>query len=229
MATSPLDLTTIAAVKSWLSQNGTASSQTTDDANIQLCITSASVYWLYKLGLQDGDVTADTESPLVQPVSYSESYNGNGKNQLFLRKRPIQSVASLQIWNAVIPQCPPGPTGINTAGWLISDDKKSLYLRNGAYGFANTPMPFSGFGRWCFAKGLQNIFVTYSAGFTSTPPDIELAAIQMVGTNYSRKKWIDQKSQQMANGAGTITYRDWELQPEVLACMNRYKRFAVTT
>jgi hypothetical protein len=228
MSASPLDLTTIAAVKSWLSQNGTASSQTTDDANIQLCITGASVYWLYKLGLQDGDVTADTESPLVEPVSYTETYSGNGKQQLFLRKRPIQSVASLQIGNVVIPKCPVGPAGVNTAGWLVADDKKSLYIRSGAYGFTSVAT-FPGFGRWCFAKGLQNIFVTYSAGFTSTPPDIELAAIQMVATNYSRKKWIDQKSQQMANGAGTITYRDWELQPEVLACMNRYKRYAVTS
>ena len=228
MSVNPIDLTTVAAVKSWLSANGTASTQATDDANIQICITAASAYSLFKLGLQDGDITEDTTSPLVEPTTYSETYNGNGKNQLFLKKRPIQSVTSLQIGNVVIPACPNGPAGVNTAGYLIADDKKSLYIRNGAYGFTSVAS-FPGFGRWCFARGLQNVFVTYSAGFSSTPPDIELEVIVQVATNYKRKSWIDQKSQALANGAGTVSYRDWELPPSVLGCMNRYKRYAVTT
>jgi len=227
MATSPIDLTTVAAVKSWLSSNGTASSNTSDDANVQLCITAASAYWLWKLGLQDGDVTEDTESPLVTPVTYSDTYDGNGKTAMFLRRRPIQSVTSLQINTQVIPACPVGPAGINVAGYVITDDKKQIVLRNGSYNFATLPQPYGFFGCWTFAKGTQNIFVTYSAGFTVTPPDIELACIQMVAQNYQRKKWIDQKSQAMANGMGTVTYRDWELPPEVLAVMNAYKRMAV--
>lgn len=71
----------------------------------------------------------------------------------------------------------------------------------------------------------QQVLLSYSAA--GTPADIRLAATQMVAVNYKRRQWIDQASQAMANGAGTVSYRNWELPPEVVSVMNAYTRRAL--
>lgn len=293
---SPIDLTSINGVKSWLSANGQPNASTSDDANIQACITALSAEFLWRTGRGPRSNVLPTQSPYVEPVSFSETYDGNGHDQLFLRNAPIQSVQSLMINGVSIPQS----TGYGVFGFAIADDGRSLYMIHGSGAILSTRL---GFGHH-FSKGRQNVSVQYTAGYgvvsqiqdadqipqnspftlqpdgpwlsdggvqdqtsgspytlvqnapaqgqysvtsglytfnsadanktvvitytTGDPPDdIELAVRKWVALNYKRRQWIDQKSQAMAQGAGTITLRDWEFSPDIQALFKQYKRYAV--
>src|SRR5208282_4750682 len=98
-----LDLTTLAQVKSWLSSNGTAPAATSDDQNVEACITYFSLVFLWRTGLGPQDGSIPTNSPFIAPVAYTEVYDGSGSSRQFLHNYPIQSVASLQIENYQVP------------------------------------------------------------------------------------------------------------------------------
>lgn len=307
----PIDLTTVQAVKDWLA--ATQQGVTSDNDNIQSCITSASAYWLWRTGRGNSDGSIPSASSFVQPITLSEVYDGEGGDRLFLRITPIQSVASVKVFNVAIPASPDGVS----AGFVIDGGRKAIAIvgqhnnfffgRNGPFGvFQNS---FGGmsptFGGFRFVQGVQNIFVTYTAGFPSraivnelqtiplkapftisvfnvpwlsdsgvnffvggsalapvliapstgqyfvqgagvylfssadagkqvllsyqasgVPPDVQDKCRVQVATNYRRKSWIDQKSQAMAQGAGTVSFRDWELPPDVVSTMNNYTRRA---
>ncbi len=215
-----IDLVTVADMHAYL---GIKDDNVSDDATIQLCITAASLYWLWYTGR---DTIADTVvSPFVAPVAYNENYDGSGSNRMFLRNVPIQSVQSLTVNTRTIPQS----TAFGQAGWLIDSSQKSLVIRGGggASQSFTSDVLFIGFVGNFFAKGLQNVNVQYTAGFNGVPVDIQLAATQMIAVNYKRKDWIDQASRAMAGGAGTTSYRAWEMPQEVRSVMNNYKRYAL--
>jgi hypothetical protein len=71
----------------------------------------------------------------------------------------------------------------------------------------------------------KQVQISYTA--TGVPYDIEMAVRQMVAVNYKRRSWIDQSSQMMANGAGSIAFRSWEMPPEVASVMEQYRRRAL--
>lgn len=218
----PIDLVTTAQVKSWIGVTTSA-----DDANIQACITMASWEWLRRTGRGPADGSVPSASPLVSPVAYNENYDGPGGVRLFLRNTPIVSIEVLTIGTQTIQQS----AVYGQPGWVIDSGGKSIALRNGGGGgnssftvdFYPTAIPMA-----YFFKAIQNVNVQYHAGFQGVPPDIYQRTIQMVALNYKRKDWIDLKSRAMAQGAGTVTYMDWELPPEVLECMMQYRRLAVT-
>ena len=76
------------------------------------------------------------------------------------------------------------------------------------------------------AQAGQQVQISYTA--SGVPYDIELAARKMVAVNYKRRQWIDQRSQAMAQGAGTISFQSWEMPPEVKSVMDYYRRRAVS-
>jgi hypothetical protein len=199
----PIDLTTRAEVKSWL---GIAQENTADDDLISGCITAASAYWLWRTARGSATDEIPDASPLVEPVTYDEVYDGSGSARQFLRNNPIVSVLTLEVNGRLVP----ASTGFGQGGYTIDGNGKSLVLRGEI-----------------FKEGIQNVHVVYQAGFRGVPADIRLAATQMVAVNYKRRQWIDQKSQAMAAGAGTVTYRDWELPPEVERVISNYSRTAV--
>jgi hypothetical protein len=215
-----VDLTTLDRVKSWI---GVLSSS--DDANISACITAASMYWLWRTGRLPANGDVPLASPLVQPVAFNEWYSGNGSAQMFLRQTPIRTVTAVVINGQTIAQS----TAYGISGWVIADDGKSLLLRPGGN---SSSFSTSFYGMWsagpAFTKGIMNINVQYQAGYRMTPPDIELACCQMIAVNYKRRSWTDQRSQAMAQGAGTISFRDWELPPEIVRVMVAYTPTAVT-
>lgn len=227
---SPLDLCTVGQVKSWLSSNGAPANQEGDDNNIQLCISAAGYEWLLRTGNSPSDgVTNPTASPFVTPVQFNEWYDGSGSAEQFLRHFPIVSVQILQINSVQIPQS----TGWGSMGWTVAPHQRSIILRNGSNNASTPPgANLANYYWWdqLFTKGgpgnRLNVNVQYTAGYSATPPDITEACIEMVAVNYRRRDWIDQASQSMAQNAGTVRYRDWELPPRVLKCMRRYARLS---
>ena len=63
----------------------------------------------------------------------------------------------------------------------------------------------------------------YTAGFATTPTDLEMCARKVVSLNYKRRGWIGQNSQAMAGGAGTVSYGQWEMDRDCVQVLEYYK------
>ena len=200
-AGSSIDLTTIDQVKAWIP--GMTGDETSEDAVIQACITSWSseFQWLTGMGNQNGDVQ---QSPFVSICDFNETHDGKGGSRLFPFNRPIRSVTAFNVKGIAVPQS----TGFAVQGWVIDGTGRSISLR-------------SGLGFW---RGVQNINLQYSAGYSVTPADVTQAANIMVLQNYKRRKYLDEASRAMAGGAGTIRFRDWYMPPEVERVVQAYSR-----
>lgn len=221
----PIDLTTLASVKSWAGINGTADDQTISDA-----ISAFSAYVLHVTGRGPADGSIPTQSPFVTPVSYDEFYDGSGTMRQQIRNWPIVSVTSVTIDGQTIPQS----TSINVWGWVVDQDKAFISLRGG---FSPTVATFQNYryqgGRYGygagvqgpgFSAGIQNVEVVYSGGFAAVPLDLEMAARKTVALNYKRRGWIGQRSQAMAAGAGTVSYGTWEMDADARNTLLYYQR-----
>lgn len=230
IVSTPIDLTTINRVKGYL---GMATNLTADDGLIQDAITSLSYEFMQRTGR--GSTTGDlvTQSPYVQAVPYTEYYDGNGNQRIFLRNYPVRTVTQVAVNGLVVPQS----TDLyhQVPGWVIDGTQKAISLVGMAKPLFNSTSSRGFFSQtggnnytWpgCFTRGVQNILVQYTAGYSSTPQDIDFAVRKWVALNYKRKGWIDQRSQAMAAGAGTITYRDWEISPDIEAVIFHYTRLA---
>jgi len=92
----------------------------------------------------------------IEAADYTEKYDGNGENFLFLRKIPVNSVSQLKIDTSVI----------NSAYYKVLGEEGILYcsLR--------------------FTKGVRNIEVQFNAGYEIVPEDLKDACIQLVCAEY---------------------------------------------
>ena len=222
----PYDLTDLTTVKTWISGSGQPSPTTTDDVNIQRCITANGVYVLWRTGQIDSNGDIPQVSPFIQPQFYNEWYDGNGNERMFLRHSPIRSVAALIVSGAAISQS----AGFPAPGFVIDSSGRSLVIVGrssgpglGGYGtYQVAPLRAITFGG--FARGTMNINVQYVAGYSVVPYDLADASTQFVALNYKRRAWIDQRSISLPMGGGTTVFRDWISTPYIESVMENYSR-----
>lgn len=163
MAPSPIDLATLQACKDWIGITNTAG-----DSNIQRCLTAFSLEFLRMTGRGPRNWQTATASPFNQPVVYSEVYDGNGSDHLFLRNFPITAIGSLTAYGSALqPQTSPGGSG-----YAIDNQGRSIVLVQNYVAFGPRFALYSGgpgfplssaYGG--FPCGPQIIGVTYTAGF----------------------------------------------------------------
>ncbi|MDE2229908.1 MAG: phage gp6-like head-tail connector protein [Alphaproteobacteria bacterium] len=177
------DLTTLANVKAWFAPPLTT---TGDDALLTRLITAASQFiqaWL-------GRTVAET--------AYTETRNGFGGTRLFLRNRPVVSVASLTVdGNAIAPS-----SGAGQPGYLFDDS--SVYLAG-----------------YAFSRGQQNVTIAYTAGYAATPPELEQACIALVALRYKERDRIGQVSKNLAGEVVSFTQKD--MPADVQTLLDQYR------
>ncbi|HZL59440.1 MAG TPA: hypothetical protein VFC38_07040 [Stellaceae bacterium] len=181
------DLTTLANVKAWLSPPLTT---TNDDALLTRLVTAASQFIQSWLGRTIAEAT------------YMETRDGPGGTRLFLRNRPVVSVAAVTVDGVAVPASSPPPTG---AGYLFDDS--SLYLVGHA-----------------FSRGRQNVTVNYTAGFAATPPEIEQACIALVALRYKERDRIGQVSKNL--GGEVVAFAQKDVPADVATLLAQYKNTA---
>ena len=177
-------------------------------------ITSASAYWLWRTGL----------ASLNSIGTFSERYDGSGSRRQFVKNPPIQTVTLVQIG---LTQISPSPDYVSP-GYVVDQEGKSISIIGCASGVVvpGASLFYTGqVDRFCM--GMQNVLLQYTGGFNGTPPDVEDKVIVQVATNFKRRGWIDQASQSMAQGAGTISYRSWAIPPDVQLVIDKYSRKAI--
>jgi hypothetical protein len=196
---------------------------TAQDGLLAGMITAASLYWLRKTGRVHVDGSTPATSSLVEQVTCGpEWYDGNGNDRLFLRLWPIVSVSELSINGLAIP----ASTSITAPGFVIDQGGKCLAMRSFGGGW-NVSTWRSRYARpYCFARGTQNVEVSYVAGFNGVPDDVAEKCCKMVVLTFKRRGWVDQSSQ-MIPQAGTISYRSWIFDPDILAVMDAYQTIPV--
>jgi hypothetical protein len=153
--TQPL-LISQSAFKDWLVGSGTPYPSTSDPL-IARMLASISQF-----------ATSYLQRPIA-PATFSEVYSGHDTSQLTLRQTPVILVRSLTVGTAVV------PSRTQVGGYGFTNDSASVYVDG------------SGCMAWGppFYKGVQNIAVTYDAGYQtsdtiavpaavgSSPPEID--------------------------------------------------------
>ncbi|GAB7388993.1 hypothetical protein BSNK01_28310 [Bacillaceae bacterium] len=125
--------------------------------------------------------------------SYTELYDGKGLNYLVLRQAPIVSVSEVKI------------------------DDQTLPAEDYAF-YAETGVLRRKTGFW--PEGVQNIEVSYTAGYSTVPPDVEQAVILLVAAWF--KTDISDFSN-LINEAGGIV-RPEAFPSRVRALLDPYRR-----
>jgi hypothetical protein len=143
-------------------------------------------------------------SRTIATGSYTETLNGNGKDALFLVNTPITAVSSVVVNGVAIP----ARTSVLGSGYTFDED--AIYLVG-----------------YCFTKGVQNVQLGYTAGYTSTPEDLELATKKLVGMSYRERDRIGQSSKALQGEQTNFIVKD--LPADVELILDRYKRVVPVT
>jgi hypothetical protein len=117
--------------------------------------------------------------------SYTETYNGGGNATLMLRNYPVTAVASVNVDGAPIAAQP-------------------AFGQDG-YSFSQNAVRLVGS---VFNLGFQNVQVTYTAGYTAIPPDIEQAVIEWIADRYQSMNRIGVNSRTLAGESISYSLKD---------------------
>src|SRR5260370_465763 len=133
----------------------------------------------------------------------TETYDGNNSDRLLPRFFPLISVTSVSVDNVAITQS----TLCTLSGFVW--DSRRIMLR----GFT-------------FLRGIQNVQVSYTAGYSIVPLDLKQSAIEAFALAYRHRTHIGDKSNSMG-GQVTMAFDMSEIPPRSLAVFNQYRRIAL--
>jgi hypothetical protein len=167
ISTTPLDLTTSAAAKSWAGVTG----DNTNDL-IQQLITAASQQIISYIG----------RNPLV--ATYTEVRDGNGGDSLSLWNWPIINVSGLTIadqrftcWDAPVWPLSGNPATITASTNAVTP---GFIVDSGPAYTAPARITLVGYR---FTRGRGNVTVRYQAGYTQTFPESQTVAAGTITLN----------------------------------------------
>lgn len=188
------DLTTLANVRQYLDVTNDDS-----DALFARLITAASQY-----------IRTWSNRDFVSQ-SYTRKINGNGTRSLPFPDYPVSAVASLMI-NGV--NVPASPDNIR-AGYVFDD--RFLYL----IGYQTGPAGPGGLG-YHMAKGFQNVQISYTAGYSPVPLDVEQACIEMIASRYKARSRVDEVSKNLSGMVVAFSQKD--LNDSIKTILGQYKK-----
>jgi hypothetical protein len=182
-----IDLTTLSDVKTWMAGIQAPDNQNTDSV-LQSAITAVSLDVLRRTGRGPRNWQVASQSPYNQQVEYMETYDGSSTARMFLRNFPIVSVSSLTVFGTTVSPS----TSQSSPGFVIDGSAKSISLISpfSGYGYGN----YYGNGRWPafglgvlarFPQGVQNVQVTYTAGFNSQAITNELRTVPALPASWA--------------------------------------------
>lgn len=126
-----------------------------------------------------GEVGRDLSS-----ASATEVYDGHGGKRLTPNRWPITAVSSLTVDGEAIA----ARASVTGTGYVI-DNGTSIVLAG-----------------YRFTEGTQNVSLTYTAGYTTMPSDVEQAVVKMVALQFKDKDRIGQGSRSVSGES--VSYAD---------------------
>ena len=147
----------------------------------------------------------------ISQAAYVDVYNGNGGSVLMLNNYPVTAIGALTVDGIPVPPRPPLGAG--------SSGSYSFNGSPGGFVFDSDSIMVSG---GCFTRGFQNVAVSYTAGYATTPPDIEQAAIDTIGDYFRYIDRIGKTSQAIEQQ--TTQFTNTPIPIRALSQLQQYKR-----
>jgi hypothetical protein len=173
-------------------QTGQSAFPPTDDALLTRLISAASQYIQTWLSRQ------------IAQCDYMEVRDGTGGERLQFACFPVSAVLSLTIDGLAIP---PAPTPTPSTGLIAG------------YVFSPTQLALRGYH---FTRRVQNVVVTYTAGYPVTPPEIAQACIELVALRYRERTRIGEVSRSVGGGE-TVSYGQKDLSAPIATLLQQYR------
>lgn len=189
----PSDIISLAELKTYLQQN------TTDFDTILGLIRTAADAFVRRFC--DREFTQET---------YTQYYDGNGKDSLLLRHYPIISITSIhldpdRVFGA--------DTQISASDIILSDENKEL-------GYVEL------LGGEVFSAGKKNVKIVYVAGYATVPGDLKLATLGVGAREFMlQDKALNGQTNQNV-GDRSINLSPEDLPRNVWMVLEAYKRRA---
>ncbi len=133
----------------------------------------------------------------------NEAYDGNDSDRLLAHTFPIVAVTSVSVDGVAITQS----TTPTMSGFLW--DGRRILLR----GFT-------------FRRGVQNVQVSYTAGYSAVPLDLKQAALEAFALTYRQRTHIGEKSNSMG-GQVTLNFDMSDVPPRSMTVFGQYRRIAL--
>ena len=190
ITSAPAALADVTDVVQLVSTAGSAAQVPTDDYPlIASMIARASAAALKVIG-----------RPFLTQSTVVETLNGNGKNVIQLSEGPVISVTSV-IVNSITYQPRTTTPG---AGWV--NDDRLLYLFGGpTIPTVTSALTYGGF----FNQGVQNVVVSYTAGYSAPPADVNDVIVELVAAKYKNRGNLGVNSKDLAGEHVSFTPRDF--------------------
>ena len=194
------DLTTLAIVKTYMQITDTV-----QDASLSRLITAFSAWFLNQCN-----------RGALLSATYTESRNGTGSDALTTKYFPITAVSSVIVNGVSVPASPDGVQ----PGYVF--DGFSIFIISGgsSIGYGSNGGVPSAVDSFC--RGRQNVKITYTAGYPTTPADVEQAVIDQVVFTHRRQRNLGTVAQTMS-GQLTTSFSQRDLAPGVQAVIDNYK------
>ncbi len=136
----------------------------------------------------------------IASASYTETRDGNGGFRLSFANYPVTAVASLTIDDQPIPQS----TAVAAPGYVFSPTAISLR------------------GGYQFTRDMQNVVVSYTAGFATTPSELAQACIEVISLRYRERDRIGVVSKGLAGETTAFSQKDFPAS--VMTILNNWKK-----
>jgi hypothetical protein len=211
------DLTSLANVKLWLGITDTSS-----DAILSRLITTESASFLKEIDrniiAQAYTETIDGSDPRIRRGTgftpwVGGAYPGVGLGPVSrgwaidLKNWPVIDVTSVVVDGQTIPQGSNPGQSTQVDGWMLVESYR-IELLGATYAFTG---------------GIQNVVITYDAGYASVPSDVDQALCELVGYRYRERDRIGQRSKSL-DGGGSVSYLIDVFPPSVKAVIDSYRR-----
>ncbi len=133
---------------------------------------------------------------------YTEEFDGDNSSALFLRQTPVTAVDAV------------------TVNGTVLDASAFHWNARGRVALADQLDSAAILWRGRFPEGVQNVSVTYTAGYAAVPADIQSACADLVTFWYNRGKNLGIASK--SAGKGTTSYTEEEIPSPIRVVLNRY-------
>lgn len=169
-----------------------------------------------KAWLKENSVNADRDAVLTRLIdaasdyvetwlgrtilqdTYSYTVDGHGGAKLVVENYPVIAVSSVMVDNVPIPASV-----------------------NGGFGYVFNEVRIALIGHR-FARGLQNVYLSYTAGYATVPAELEQAVIELVSLRYKETDRIGLVSKGLAGE--TITFSQKDFSRSIQTALEQYRR-----
>lgn len=135
----------------------------------------------------------------IAVTTYSELRDGQGGRRMGVSNYPIKAVTKVQVGTQLYsPAAAPGLLG---------------------YTFTNNSITLN---QACFVRDKNNVVLEYTAGYDTTPADIEQAVIEMIGLRYKEKDRIGISAKTLAGE--TISFSQKDMSQSTKTLLTQYRK-----